>query len=471
MNKTNPHDAAVVGSGPNGLSAAIVLAQAGLPVTLYEGKETIGGGLRSAELTLPGYIHDICSAIHPLGIGSPFFKTLPLQEHGLNWIHPLAPLAHPLDDGSAVMLERSIESTAGNLGDDARAYKKLMTTFVEDWESLLIDLLAPLHFPRSPLLMAKFGMLGIRSAYSLAKNGFKGARAQALFAGLAAHSFMPLDQNLTAAFGLILGLLGHAVGWPMPQGGSQEIAKALASYFTELGGRVVTNRFIDSIDELEASKVLLDVTPKQLLKLAERNLSNDYKRKLEKYRYGPGVFKVDWALSHPIPWQAKECLRAGTVHVGGTLEEIARSEKEVNDGKCPEKPFVLLAQQSLFDLSRAPPGKHTAWAYCHVPNGSTVDMREKIEAQIERFAPGFRDCILAANTRSAMEYELYNPNNVGGDINGGVQDVRQLFSRPVSLFSPYNTPVEGLYLCSSSTPPGGGVHGMCGYWAARVCLS
>ncbi len=471
MSKDREYDAIVIGSGPNGLAAAIKLAQAGLSVCIFEAKETIGGGMRSFELTLPGFLHDICSAIHPLGIGSPFFCSLPLDKYGLEWIHPSIPLAHPFDDGTAVVLDRSIETTCKVLDVDAASYRELMESFVNNWNELAPDLLGPLHLPKHPFLMARFGVLAIRSAAGLSKSWFKGNAARSLFAGLAAHSNMPLDKPLTAAFGLILGILGHAVGWPIAQGGSQKIADALASYFRSLGGEIYTGVTIDNIDKLPpAQAVLCDITPRQLLKIAGHRLPSHYMRRLEGYRYGPGVFKVDWALNHPIPWKAQECAKAATLHLGGTADDIIASEREVGENKHPIKPYIILAQQSLFDLSRAPTGKQTAWGYCHVPNGSTVDMTENIEAQIERFAPGFRDCILARSTMTAMELEQYNANYVGGDINGGVQDIYQLFMRPTARWVPYSTPVKGLYLCSSSTPPGGGVHGMCGFHAASAAL-
>jgi phytoene dehydrogenase-like protein len=428
--------------------------------------------MRSAELTLPGFNHDICSAIHPLGVGSPFFRTLPLKEHGLEWIYPAAPLAHPLDNGSAVILEQSIEATVKTLGRDASAYRKLMAPLVADWDKIMSEILGPLPFPpRHPLALARFGLQAIRSAYGLAKSLFKEEPARALFAGLAGHAIMPLEQPPTAAFGLILGILGHALGWPIPRGGSQQIANTLTAYFQSLGGEVITNAPVTSLAELPPARVtLLDVTPRQFLRLAGDRLPAGYRRQLENYRYGPGVFKVDWALDGPIPWQAAECARAGTLHLGGTLAEITAAEREVWAGKHPDRPYVLVAQQSLFDPTRAPAGKHTAWAYCHVPNGSTIDMTERIEAQIERFAPSFRERILARHVFSPASLEMYNANYIGGDINGGVADFRQLFTRPTIRLAPYSTPVKGLYLCSASTPPGGGVHGMCGYHAARAAL-
>ncbi len=467
----NKYDAVIVGSGPNGLAAAITLAQAKLSVLIVEGKSSIGVGMRSAELTLPGFIHDICSAVHPLGIGSPFFNSLPLDQHGLKWIHPLVPLAHPFKDGHSVMLERSIDVTSQFLGEDRNAYRKLMRPLVENWNTLAVDLLAPLHFPSHPMTMAHFCYYAIRSAEGLANSLFKKAYTRGLFAGLAAHSIMPLNKYLTAAFGLILGILGHAVGWPIPKGGTQNLANALASYFRSLGGEIITHTMIEHIDELPSSRIIfLDVTPKQLLKIAGNRFPSHYCHRLKNYRYGPGVFKIDWALSSPIPWKNKECARAGTVHIGGTLEEIAASERQVWEGKIPKNNFIIIAQPSLFDSTRVPMGKHTAWAYCHVPNGSTIDMTKQIEFQIDQIAPGFIDCILARSTRSAHELEKYNPNNVGGDINGGVEDIYQLLTRPVARIVPYSTPIKGLYICSSSTPPGGGVHGMCGYHAAHAAL-
>ncbi len=465
------YDAIVVGSGPNGLASAITLARAGRSVLVLEAKDTVGGGTRSAELTLPGFVHDICSAVHPLGAASPFFRTLPLPEHGLEWVYPPAALAHPLDDGTAILVESSIDATAARLGRDAATYRHVMKPLAADWPKLAHELLGPLRFPRHPIAMARFGALALWPAKTLAKLLFRGERARALFAGMACHSIMPLESVTTAAFGLVLGTLAHAVGWPIPRGGSQMIANAMASYLQSLGGEIVTDRHVESIDELPPHRaVLLDVTPRQLVRIAGQSLPAGYRRRLEGYRYGPGVFKMDFALDGPIPWKAEACARAGTAHLGGTLEEIATSERAVWRGEHPERPFVLLAQSSLFDSTRTPQGKHTAWAYCHVPNGSTVDMSERIEAQIERFAPGFRDRILARSARNAIEMERYNPNYIGGDINGGVQDWRQLFTRPVARRVPYSTPAKAIYLCSSSTPPGGGVHGMCGYFAAQAAL-
>jgi phytoene dehydrogenase-like protein len=471
MSLRSTYDAIVVGSGPNGLAAAITLARAGRSVCVYEARDTVGGGARSAELTLPGFVHDICSAIHPLGMASPFFRTLPLAEHGLEWIQPPAALAHPFDDGTAVLLERSIEMTGQMLGQDAAAYRQLMAPLVARWSKLEDCILGPLRPPRHPLALLRFGLLAMRSAYGLAEGRFSGARARGLFAGLAAHAIMPLERLPTAAFGLLLGVLGHAVGWPFPRGGAQHISNALAAYLCTLGGEIVTGATIACLEALPAARaVLLDVTPKQVLQIAGKRLPAGYRRRLERYRYGPAAFKVDWALDGPIPWRASTCTRAATVHLGGTLAEIARSERAAWKGEPAERPFVLVAQPSLFDPTRAPPGMHVAWAYCHVPHGSTFEMTERIERQIERFAPGFQDRVLARNILPPQALEHYNPNYVGGDINGGVQDLWQLFTRPTWGLVPYATPARGLYICSSSTPPGGGVHGMCGYFAACAAL-
>ena len=468
---SNKYDALVIGSGPNGLAAAITLAQAGLSVAIFEAKNTIGGGMRSAELTLPGFVHDICSAVHPLGVGSPFFRSLPLEKHGLKWIHAPFPLGHPFDDGTAAILNRSVDLTGKTLNGDDSAYKKLVNSFVKNWNNLASDILAPLHFPHHPILLSHFAYYALRSAYGLSNSLFQNEPARSFFAGLSAHAILPLTKPLTAAFGLILAVLGHAVGWPFPQGGSQKIADALASYFLSLGGKIYTGVNVENLEELPPSHAILcDLTPKQLLKIGQNQFPIQYQRQLEKYRYGPGVFKMDWALNAPIPWKVKECSQAGTIHLGGTFEEIIESERNVWENKHPKKPYIILAQPSLFDRSRAPEHHHTAWGYCHVPNGSDRNMTEEIENQIERFAPNFKDTILAKSSMSAQDMERYNPNYVGGDINGGVQDIYQLFTRPTNQIVPYATPLKGVYICSSSTPPGGGVHGMCGYYAASTAL-
>ncbi len=464
-------DAIVVGAGPNGLAAAIVLARAGRSVLVVESADTVGGGTRTAALTLPGFRHDVCSAIHPLVPGSPFLRTLPLEEHGLEWVESPAALAHPFDDGTAALLERSLAATAATIGGDRAAWLRMMGPLVWKADVILGGVLGPLRVPRNPLTLARFGLDAIRPATSVARRRFREPRARALFAGLAAHSMLPLTRSPSAGVGLVLALLGHHVGWPFARSGSQAIADALASYLRSLGGEIRTGQNVESLDDLPATRaVLVDVTPRQLVRMAGKRLPAGYRRRLGGYRYGPGVFKLDLALDGPIPWRAEECARAATVHLGGTLEEIAASEAAISRGLTPERPYVLLAQQSLFDPTRAPAGKHTAWAYCHVPNGSGADMTDRIEAQIERFAPGFRDLILARHTMGPADIEAYNPNYVGGDINAGVQDLRQLFTRPVARSVPYSTPAKGLYICSASTPPGGGVHGMCGYWAARAAL-
>jgi phytoene dehydrogenase-like protein len=468
--KKRDFDAVVVGSGPNGLAAAILLQQNGLSVLLIEGKDEIGGGLRSAELTLPGFTHDICSAIHPLAAASPFFNTLPLLQHGLKYIYPDINATHPFDNGRAAVLKRSVSETADLLGTDRDAYLSLLQPLVNEWPELLSDILAPLHFPKHPMAMAEFGLKAISSATHLAKS-FKTDEAKGLLAGMAAHSMLPLSNLTTSATALVLLASAHTTGWPMPKGGSANIAKALASYFTSIGGKIETGLYIKLLDQIPAAKaVLFDVTPKQLLQIAGHKFSNIYKWQLERYRYGMGIFKMDWALDAPIPFKAEECRSAGTVHIGNTLQEIATGEQETWQGKLTEKPFVLLAQQSLFDPTRTPAGKHTAWAYCHVPNGSIADRTSAIENQIERFAPGFRETILAKHTFNTAELEEHNPNYIGGDINGGAFDIRQLFTRPVLRRSPYTTSAKGIYICSSSTPPGGGVHGMCGYHAAKRAL-
>jgi phytoene dehydrogenase-like protein len=466
------YDAVVVGSGPNGLAAAITLARAGCSVLVCEANATIGGGARSAALTLPGFVHDVCSAVHPLAAGSPFFKTLPLERFGLEWIQPEIPLAHPLDDGSAACLHRDIDFTADQLGGDSRAYRRLMKPLASNWAELANEFLQPmLHLPRHPLALARFGILGICPATVLTKVLFRYEPARALFAGIAAHSFLPLESIVCSAFGLVLGLAGHAVGWPIPRGGSQQITNALANYLRELGGKVEVNHRVENLNDLPKSRaVLLDVSVWQFLCIAGEQMPARYRRRLESFRHAPGIFKIDYALSSPVPWKAEACRRAGTIHLGGSLDEIATAERDMARGEIPERPFVLIAQQSLFDEARAPRGQHTLWVYCHVPFNCAFDMTDRVEFQIERFAPGFRDCILARHKMNAAELEKSNANLTGGDINGGAADLAQLIARPILSPTPYRTPIKGAYLCSSSTPPGGGVHGMCGYHAARALL-
>lgn len=467
---TNNFDAVVLGAGPNGLAAAITMQQKGLSVLLIEGKRYIGGGLHSAELTLPGFIHDVCSAIHPLAANSPFFNTLPLESFGLEWIRPAVAAAHPFDDGGAAVLLDTVAATARGLGEDAAGYHRLMDPLVADWPSLAPQLLGPLRLPAHPLNLARFGLRGLPSVEFLTRR-FHTREARGLLAGMAAHSMQPLDGLSTAAVALIFLMAGHGKGWPMPRGGASALAEALGAYFRSLGGVIETSTYITSLDQLPAARaLLLDISPRQLLQLGGHRWSGLYRRQLERYRYGMGVFKVDWALAEPIPFLARGCREAGTVHLGGTLEEIAESEKRAIAGHPAERPFVLLTQQSLFDPLRAPEGRHTGWAYCHVPNGSREDMTEIIESQVERFAPGFRERILARHTMDTAALEAYNPNYIGGDINGGDFDIGQLFTRPALRRSPYRTSARGIYLCSASTPPGGGVHGMCGFYAARRAL-
>ena len=464
------YDAVIVGSGPNGLAAAILMQQKGLSVLLLEGKSNIGGGLRSAQLTLPGYTHDICSAIHPLAVASPFFEQLPLSEHGLEYIFPTIAAAHPFDNGTAAILKNSVEETARLLGADEQAYLKLMQPIVTDWPNIVDDVLGPLHFPKHPMAMARFGLKAFTSANYLAKT-FKTPEAKALLAGMAAHAIQPLTNAATSAVALVLIATAHLKGWPIPKGGSNSIADALSSYFISLGGTIETDIYVKSLDQLpSAHAILFDVTPKQLLQIAGHRFSSIYKWQLERYRYGMGVFKIDWALDAPIPFTAETCRQAGTVHIGNTIQEIVDYEQQIWNGKHPGNPFTLLAQPSVFDPSRSPEGKHTAWGYCHVPNGSAQDMTAAIENQIERFAPGFKDIILAKHVMDTAQMEEYNPNYIGGDINGGALNISQLFTRPALRWSQYKTSAKGIYICSSSTPPGGGVHGMCGYHSAKKAL-
>jgi phytoene dehydrogenase-like protein len=451
------------------LAAGIVLAQAGCEVVLYEAHHTIGGGVRTAELTLPGFMHDVCSAVHPFAVRSPFFRTLPLAAHGLEWIEPPAMVAHPFDDGSAAVVNRQVELTASTLGDDERPYRAVFGKLAAKWPRIESAVLGPLRWPQHPLAVARFGLSALGSADGFARRVFAGERARALFAGIAAHGMLPLERCPTAAFGLVLGVMAHLEGWVFPRGGAQRLADALAGYFRSLGGRIITNTQVNSIDELPPARVVMcDLSPKPLLAIAGHRLPRSFRRVLERYRYGMGAFKVDWALHAPIPWRASDCTSAATVHLGGTLAEIAQSERDAWAGPPSERPYVLLTQPSLFDPSRAPAGKHTAWAYCHVPNGSTVDMLSRIERQIERFAPGFRERILARAVMGTADFERYNANLVGGDIAAGASDLGQFFARPTRR--QYSTPLRGLYICSASTPPGVGVHGMCGYYAARRAL-
>jgi phytoene dehydrogenase-like protein len=467
--------ALVIGSGPNGLAAAIALLQGGVEVEVREAAEHVGGGLHSAELTLPGFVHDLCATSLPLAVGSPFLRTLDLP---VEWVHAGAPAAHPLDDGTAVVLERRVSETAAGLGRDGAAYRGLVEPLVETWEELAPVLLGRLPPPPRRALralgaagaapLARAARAGLGDARSVAESLFATERARAWFAGHCAHSLLPLERRPSAGFGLVLAVLGHAVGWPFALGGSSRLPDALAARVLELGGSIVTG---SPVDELPAhGLVLADVIPRELVRIARGRLPEGYERRLRSYRHGPGAFKLDWALDGPIPWRAEECCRAGTLHLGGTLDEIAHSEWAAWTGRTPERPFVILVQQTLFDESRAPDGKHTAWAYCHVPNGSGVDITELIEAQVERFAPGFRELVLARHATGPAEFEAQNRNLAGGDLNGGAMDLGQLFARPAAGRIPWRTPLRGVYLCSASTPPGGGVHGMCGYWAARAAL-
>jgi phytoene dehydrogenase-like protein len=463
-------DAIVIGSGPNGLAAAIVIAQTGRKVLVFEAEPSLGGGVRSAELTLPGFVHDVCSAVHPFAAISPAFRTMPLAAQGLEWIMPPAMLAHPFDDASAAMVYRSIDETALGFGIDARAYRRLIQPIVAGWAGLEDSVLGPLRIPAHPLALARFGRVALRSAEGVARRTFSTGAGQAVFAGIAAHSMLPLDRLLTAGVALVLGAMTHVAGWVLPRGGAQKVTDALAAHLRSLGGEIVAGAPVHSVDDLPPARaVLCDLSPKPLLRIAGHRFPRWYRRKLERYRYGMGVFKMDWALDAPIPWSAPSCAQAATVHLGGSLAEIAQSERDAWNGRPSERPFVLLSQPTLFDPARAPEGKHIAWAYCHVPAGSDVDMLARIERQIERFAPGFRDRVLARSIMRPSDLERHNANLVGGDIAAGVTDIRQFFTRPTRRT--YSTPVRGLYICSASTPPGVGVHGMCGYFAAHRALA
>lgn len=464
-------DAIVVGAGPNGLAAAVELARNGLDVLLLEANDSVGGAARTEETTLAGFRHDVGSAVHPLGVGSPFLSSLPLDEHGLEWVHPDIPLAHPLDDGRSVLLTRDLTDTADALGADRSAYRRLVEPLSRRWPDFVDHVLdAPTRLPRSPFVMFRFALRALRSTTSLA-GSFRTPEACALLAGNAAHAAVPLERPLTGAVGLTLMVAGHAVGWPAPRGGAASITAALASHFRSLGGRIETGAPVRSLDELPSTRAtLLALTHRQVAAVAGDRLPGRYRDMLAGWAYGPGAFKVDWALDGPIPWLDEDVARAGTVHLGGSLGEIARAERAPWEGRVAERPFVLLAQPTLFDATRAPEGRHVAWAYCHVPNGWDGDATQRIEAQVERFAPGFRDRILARSTLGPPGLESWNANLVGGDVNGGALTLSQTFGPLRSALHPWSTPVDGLYVCSASRPPGGGVHGMAGYHAAREAL-
>jgi phytoene dehydrogenase-like protein len=462
-------DAIVIGAGPNGLSAAIALARAGCRVVVFEALDRIGGGAASDASTLPGFVHDTCSAVHPFAVASPFWQTLPLNQFGLAWIAPPAEVAHPLDAAPAAIAWRSLDRTADELGRDGARYRAMVGPVVRDWDRLVTTILGPPRLPRHPVALARFGLRALQPASSLASRQFVGAAAPALLAGMAAHAMLPLDRFPTGAVALIFAALAHTGGWPFPAGGAQRLSDALAALLRSLGGDIVTGVRVGNVDDLPPARaVLCDLSPRPLLRIAGHRFPPSFRAQLERYRYGVGVFKVDWALDAPIPWKDSRVAAAGTVHVGGTLDEVAASERDAWNGRHAERPFVLLSQPSLFDPSRAPAGRHTAWGYCHVPHGSTTDMLPRIEAQIERFAPGFRDRVLARQVTTPADLERRNPNLVGGDIGMGVMDWRQMLARP-SLRT-YSTPARGIYLCSAATPPGVGVHGMCGYFAARAAL-
>ncbi|MDQ3370190.1 MAG: NAD(P)/FAD-dependent oxidoreductase [Myxococcota bacterium] len=464
-------DVVVVGAGPNGLAAANAFVRAGLSTLVVEASDTPGGGSRTSELTEPGFLHDVCSTVHPLGLASPWFRKLDLEGAGLEWVHPATPLAHLLPDGDAVLLEKSLDATAAQLGRDAPAYRRLLAPFVDQFDRLLEMILGPLRVPRDPVLFARFGLEALRSLRGLASR-FYGTEAAALLAGIAAHAMVPLGSPATASFGLVLAAAGHAVGWPIARGGSSSITAALLTRFHERGGELVLGERVERLAQLpKARAYVFDVTPRQLLGICGDRLSSTYRNGLERFRYGPGVFKIDWALREPVPWRDARCARAATVHLSGTVADVAAAERAIHAGQVPERPFVLFVQPTPFDPSRAPPGRHVAWAYCHVPHGAEVDATAAIEAHVEAFAPGFRDVILARATMNPRAMERYNANYVGGDINGGISDWRQLLFRPMVRVDPYATSAPDIFLCSSSTPPGGGVHGMCGYWAATSVLA
>lgn len=465
------YDAIVVGAGPNGLAAAVTLAREGLSVLVREAAPVIGGGTRTEELTLPGYLHDVCSTIHPMAVASPFFRQLPLAQYGLEWVHTPTLLVHPFDDGSVVSLERTLDATVDALGTDGPAYRDLVEPFVDRWQDLVHDTLRPIRIPRHPFFMARFGMQALRSVDDLVRSRFRNDRTRAMFAAVAGHCMLPLDWVGTASFGLMLCITGHAVGWPLARGGSRQISHALAAYLRELGGVIETDAPVDDLAGLPPARaILFDVTPRQLLRICGDRLPARYRRQLERYRYGPGTYKIDWALSGPVPWRNVRCSESAVLHLAGSYDEVLLSERAPWDGVDAERPFVLFVQPSLFDRTRAPDGGHVAWAYCHVPNGSTTDMTAVVEAQVERFAPGFRDLVLSRSVMTPADLEVHNRNLVGGDVNAGAQHLTQLFFRPAPRWNPYEVPGTNMYLCSASTPPGGAVHGMCGHHAANAAL-
>ena len=473
MQTRHEYDAVVVGAGPNGLAAAIRIAEHGLSTLVLEQNVDIGGACRTAELTLPGFWHDLGSAVHPLAFGSPFFSSLPLERYGLHWLHPPIPMAHPISGTKIAFLHRSIHDTATALGEDAETYIRLLEPIVADWQSLLEEILQPIiHLPKHPIKLAQFGRLGLLSIEQFVRGRFSGENSRALLAGLAAHSFLPFKALGSTAFALLLGMLGHAVGWPIPRGGARAITQALAQHLLALGGKIETDVSIKSYRQLPTSRaVLYDITPRQLAKIEDGRILIGYRKKLERFNYGSAVFKIDYALDEPVPWVHEGCRRAGTVHLGGTFDEIAQAEYQVASGNQPDRPFLLVSQPTLWDSTRAPAGLHVLWVYGHVPFGSSRDLTESIEKQIDRFAPGFSKHVLARRVSSPADLERQNANLIGGTINGGANHLWQLVARPTLSSAPYRTPIKGVYLCSSSTPPGGGVHGMCGFHAANVALA
>lgn len=468
---TENYDAIIIGSGSNGIAAAVHLQKKGLKTAIFEQASIAGGATKTEEVTLPGFKHDIGSAILPLSYASPFFSTLPLKEHGLEWIFPDIPFSHPFPDGTALACYKDLKKTADQLGQDSEAYKKLFSSIVNKWDQIENDLLGPLHWPSHPLQLMKFGLRAFPSARSIVEHFFKEEKTKLLFYGAAAHSTIPLTSLASSSFGMVLTAMAHRYGWPFPKGGAGNFIKALISYYKSLGGKLFLDSPITGMKQMpEAKAYIFDLTPAQLLKIKDTDFSNLYRKRMGNYKYGAGVFKMDWALSEPIPFLNEKCRRSGTVHIGYTQKEMEDSESSIHSKKLSDTPYVLLAQHSNFDASRAPKGKYTAWAYAHVPNNNTKDISKEIENQIEKVAPGFRDCILKRSKLNTHQLETFDPNLVGGDINGGKQDITQLFTRPIVKLSPYSTPNPKIYICSSSTPPGGGVHGMGGYHASKRVL-